>query len=110
MRNRIVPRQSILLLYRQQLHFYNTKGDIFMISLQDLLGQEQGDAAVDHISRNVGAEPSVVNSAIQAALPMLINGLANNASTPEGAQDLNDTLEQHHDGGILANLGGLAGM
>jgi hypothetical protein len=81
-----------------------------MFSLQDLLGQEKGDTAVDHISQNVGAEPSVVNSAIQAALPMLINGLASNASTPEGAQDLNDTLEQHHDGGILDNLGGLAGM
>ncbi len=81
-----------------------------MGSLQDLLGQEQGDQAVQHISENVGAEPSVVNSAIQAALPMLINRLANNASTSEGAQDLNDALDQHHDGGILDNIEGLAGM
>lgn len=81
-----------------------------MFSLQDLLGQDQGDQAVQQISQNVGAEPSIVNTAIQAALPMLINGLANNASTPEGAQSLNNTLEQHHDGSILDNLGGLAGM
>jgi hypothetical protein len=30
--------------------------------------------------------------------------------TPEGAENLNNALEQHHDGGILDNIGGLAGM
>lgn len=82
-----------------------------MFSLQDLLGQEQGTQAVDQISQNVGADSSLVNSAIQMALPALINGLANNASTPEGAESLNTALDQDHaDGGILDNLGGLAGM
>lgn len=82
-----------------------------MFSLQDLLGQEQGTQAVDQISSNVGAEPSLVNSAIQMALPALINGLANNASTPEGAESLNRALDNDHaGGGILDNLGGLAGM
>lgn len=81
-----------------------------MFSLQDLLGQEQGTQAVDQISQNVGADPSAVNSAIAAALPMLINGLANHAATPEGAESLNNTLEQHHNGSILDNIGGLAGM
>lgn len=82
-----------------------------MFSLQELLGQDQGDAAVQEISSNVGAEPSMVNTAIQAALPMLISGLANNASTPEGAESLNTALDNDHaGGGILDNLGGLAGM
>ena len=82
-----------------------------MFSLQDLLGQEQGTEAVDQISQNVGADSSLVNSAIQMALPALINGLANNASTPEGAQSLDTALEQDHSGGgVLDNLGGLAGM
>jgi hypothetical protein len=81
-----------------------------MFSLQDLLGQAQGDQAVQEISQNVGAEPSIVSTAIQAALPMLLNGLASNASTPEGAQSLNNALDQNHDGGVLDNLGGLAGM
>jgi hypothetical protein len=82
-----------------------------MFSLQDLLGAEQGDRAVQEISNNVGAEPSAVNTAIQAALPMLISHLANNASTPEGAQSLDTALEQDHSGGgILNNIGGLAGM
>ncbi len=82
-----------------------------MFSLQDLLGAQQGTEAVDQISRNVGAEPSAVNSAIQAALPMILGGLANNASTPQGAESLNNALEQDHsDSGILGNLGSLGGL
>ena len=81
-----------------------------MFSLQDLLGQQQGTQTVEEISQHVGANQSAVNSAIQMALPMLINGLANNASTPEGAQSLNNALEKDHNGGILDKLGGLGGM
>lgn len=80
-----------------------------MISLQDLLGGEQGDQAVDQISQNVGTDSSLVNTAIQAALPALINGLANNTSTQEGAESLNTALEEDHDGSVLDNLGPLAG-
>jgi hypothetical protein len=82
-----------------------------MLSLQDLLGHEQGSQALDEISSNVGAEPSAVNSAISAALPAILGGLANNASSPQGAESLNTALEEDHaGGGILGNLGGLAGM
>lgn len=80
-----------------------------MFSLQDLLGQQQGSQAVDQISQTVGAEPNLVNGAIQMALPALINGLANNAQTPQGAESLNNALQQH-DGGILDNLGGLGSL
>lgn len=82
-----------------------------MFSLQDLLGQQQGEQAINEISNNVGADASSVNSAIQMALPALINGLANNASTAQGAESLNNALEQDHSGGgVLDNLDGLAGM
>ena len=81
-----------------------------MFSLQDLLGQQQGSEAVQEISNNVGAEPSAVNSAIRAALPTILGSLANNASTPQGAESLNTALEQDHDGSILDNLGGLGSM
>ncbi len=81
-----------------------------MFSIQDLLGPEKGTQAVNEISQNVGADNSMVNAAIQAALPMLINGLANNAATPQGAESLNNALEQDNHAGVLDNLGGLAGM
>ena len=82
-----------------------------MFSLQDLLGPQQGNEAIGQISQQVGAEPSAVNSAIQMALPMILGQLANNASTPDGAQSLNNALERDHaGGGILDNLGGLGGL
>jgi len=80
-----------------------------MFGLEDLLGQQQGSQALNEISNTVGAEPSLVNSAIQMALPALINSLANNAQTPQGAESLNNALNQH-DGGILDNLGGLGSL
>ncbi len=81
-----------------------------MFSLDQLLGQDRANEAVDQISQNVSAEPSLVNSAISMALPAILGGLANNASTPEGAESLNNALDRDHSsGGILDNLGGLAG-
>lgn len=82
-----------------------------MFSLEDLLGQQQGNQAVDQISQQVGAQPSLVNTAIQMALPMIINQMANNASTPQGAESLNNAIERDHaGGGILDNLGGLGSL
>jgi hypothetical protein len=78
-----------------------------MFSLQDLLGPEKGEAAVGEISAGTGVESSVVNSVVQAALPQILGGLASNASTPDGAESLNNALERH-DGSLLDNLGGLA--
>lgn len=81
-----------------------------MFSLQDLLGQQQGAEAVSQISQQVGADPSAVTSVIQTALPSILGGLANNASSPQGAESLNNALEQDHDGGLLDNIGSLGGM
>ena len=77
-----------------------------MFSLQELLGQENGNQALDQISQSVGAEPSTVNSAVQLALPMIIGALSQNASQPQGAESLSNAL-QTHDGSILDNIGGL---
>jgi hypothetical protein len=81
-----------------------------MFSLQDLLGEDQGSQAIDQISQQVGADSGSVNSVVQAALPSILGGLANNASTPEGAEKLNNALEQDHDGSLLGNLESLGGM
>ncbi|MDQ3799169.1 MAG: DUF937 domain-containing protein [Acidobacteriota bacterium] len=81
-----------------------------MFSLQDLLGNQQGSEAVEQISRDVGAEPGAVNSAIQMALPAILGGLAKNAADAQGAQSLDNALERDHDGSILDNLGGLGNL
>jgi hypothetical protein len=81
-----------------------------MFSLQDLLGQQQGNEALEQISGQVGAEPSLVNTAIQAALPAILGGLASNAASPQGAQSLDAALTNDHDGSILGSLGSLGSM
>jgi hypothetical protein len=81
-----------------------------MFSLQDLLGPDQGTQAVEQISQNVGADQSAVNSAINAALPMILSGLANNASTPQGAESLNNALERDQHASVLDDLGGLGSL
>ncbi len=80
-----------------------------MFSLEDLLGQQQGNQAVDQISNMLGANQTVTNSAIQMALPMILSGLANQAATPQGAESLNNAIEQDHSGGLLDNLMGYLG-
>lgn len=75
-----------------------------MFSLEDLLGQQQGNQAVDQISQNLGANSSVVNTAIQMALPTILSGLAKNVQSPQGAQNLDNALAKDHQGGLLNNL------
>ncbi len=75
-----------------------------MFSLEDLLGATQGNNAVEQISQNVGSNPSLVNTAIQMALPVIIGGLAKNAQTPQGAQSLDSALANDHQGGLLNSL------
>ncbi|MFV0389383.1 MAG: DUF937 domain-containing protein [Pyrinomonadaceae bacterium] len=79
-----------------------------MFSLNDLLGQQQGQSTLDELSNSIGASPSLTNSAIQMALPVILNGLVNNTSTPQGAQSLNNAL-QNHSGGLLDMLGSFIG-
>jgi hypothetical protein len=85
-------------------------GEVNMLNLQELLGHEQGDTALNEISQTVGADRSLVNSAIQMALPVMIGGLANNAATPQGAQSLDQALSRDHDGSLLGKLGGLGSL
>ncbi len=81
-----------------------------MFSLEDLLGQEKGGDAVSQISNMLGANQTTTQSAIQLALPMILSGLARNASNPGGAENLNNALSQDHTGGLLSNLGSLFGQ
>jgi hypothetical protein len=77
-----------------------------MFSLQDLVGQEKGNDAVNQISQMLGADQTTTNSAIQMALPMILSAMAKNAAQPQGAESLNNALQENHNGGILNNLNG----
>jgi hypothetical protein len=76
-----------------------------MGALSELMGGDQ----VKQMSRQIGADESSTQTAIAAALPLLLGALAKNAQTDEGAQSLHGALARDHDGGVLGNLGGLFG-
>lgn len=71
--------------------------------LQDALGGN----TVGQISQAIGADESSTSNAIQAALPMLLGGLANNSSNEEGASGLLGAIDRDHDGSVLDDIGGL---
>ncbi len=79
------------------------------MDLTQLLQQTLTPQAISAISNQIGAQPQQVQSGISAALPALIGGLTRNAQTPQGAQGLNQALEQDHDGGLLDTVMGALG-
>ena len=80
-----------------------------MPSLFDTVNEQLGGANLAQISQHIGADEATTQQAIQAALPMLIGGLARNASNPDGAAALSNALSNHADGSALGGLGGLLG-
>jgi uncharacterized protein YidB (DUF937 family) len=83
--------------------------EIMMNTLLDNLADHlQGDT-LTQLSRQVGADEEATASAIAAALPMLVGGLARNASTPAGASSLEQALDGDHDGSLLQNISALFG-
>ena len=72
-----------------------------MQSILEGLSQQIGGNTISQISNQIGADEQSVANAISMALPMIVGGLANNASDPAGAQSLNTALEQDHDGSLL---------
>ncbi len=88
-----------------------------MNALDNLLGQ-LGPDTIQRMAMQIGASPQQTQSAIQAALPMLMGAMQRNASTPQGAQALHGALSRDHQGvdlggllgGLLGAGGGLGGM
>ena len=72
-----------------------------------LLNSTQGQAIVRNVSQQLGLNESQAGNAISVAIPAILAGLTKNAQSPEGAQSLNNALEQKHDGSLLDNLGSL---
>ena len=76
--------------------------------IEDVTNSLSGPA-LEQITQSIGADPQTTSAAIQAALPMLISALAQNAGQPGGAEALAGALERDHDGGIFNDLTGFLG-
>ena len=74
----------------------------------ELLSQLQG-APLQQIASQFGTNPSQAQSAVAAALPMLLGALGRNAAQPQGAADLFGALQRDHVG-RAAGGGGLGDL
>jgi hypothetical protein len=77
-------------------------------SVFDNVMQQVGGSNLSRISQQIGADEATTQTAVQAALPMLLGGLARNSARPEGAAALGNALNDHR-GSLLENLGSLLG-
>lgn len=79
-----------------------------MPSIFDSVTEHLSGANLTQLSRQIGSDEATTAQAVQAALPMLLGGLARNASSADGAASLGNALNEHR-GGLMQNLGGLLG-
>jgi hypothetical protein len=79
------------------------------INLMDLVKTAINTSGVaDQIGSAVGLEKSKTNSAIEAAIPVLLGGLMKKASTPAGASELSNIFKkQDAEPSVLDNLSSL---
>lgn len=78
-----------------------------MASILDMVQQQLGGGAINQISQQIGADPGTTQSAVQMALPMILGGLAHNATQPGGAEALHAALDDHTN--TLDGLSGILG-
>jgi len=79
------------------------------MDLMGLLNNVLNSDTIKQISQRLGADEGPTGAAIQAALPMLLGGLANSSASQSGASSLLAALDRDHDGSILDDLDGFLG-
>ena len=80
------------------------------MSLLDIVQQHLGPDEIQQISQHIGADPSTTSNAIQAAIPMIVGGMAHNAQQPGGASAIESAVANHTPADMLGGLGNLGGM
>jgi hypothetical protein len=89
--------------------FVAIEGDYTTNAVTEMLTQQLAGSAISLISSKIGADGGTTSKAVAMAVPLLISALAHNASTPTGAEALNQAVARDHDGSILDNLNSFLG-
>ncbi|NLO03227.1 MAG: DUF937 domain-containing protein [Bacteroidales bacterium] len=76
--------------------------------MKNILGEilsRLDDNSIETISRQVNAPPDQTKTALASAIPILMNALAKNSNSREGAAALQNAVARDHDGSLFDNLG-----
>jgi hypothetical protein len=76
-----------------------------MPGILDIVQQALGEGGAQQLAQSIGADPAQTQSAISAALPTLLAGLAHHTAQGDNATGLATAL-QNHDGSILNDVAG----
>ncbi|MFK8113762.1 MAG: DUF937 domain-containing protein [Rubripirellula sp.] len=75
------------------------------MNILDLMKDQLAGAVVGQIGKKIGIDEGAANAGIGAMLPTILGGLMKQASSPSGAEALNNSLDSDdYDGGMLDNL------
>ena len=78
-----------------------------MSGILDLLNSDLGKTIISGVAGQTKQPQNKTQDVLTMALPVLMQAMKRNASTPQGAEGLLGALNSKHDGSILDNLGGL---
>ncbi|HMA22038.1 MAG TPA: DUF937 domain-containing protein [Gemmatimonadaceae bacterium] len=78
-----------------------------MSGIQDLIQSQLTPDTINQISSAIGADPATTRQAVDAAVPMMMGGMAQHAASPAGASAIESAAGQH--AGMLDGLGGMLG-
>lgn len=80
------------------------------MDLMQVLQSQMGGNMMEMLSKQIGIEDKgQTEVAVNGIVGTLVNALAKNASTPQGAQSLFGALTKSHDGSLLDNIMGMLG-
>lgn len=77
--------------------------------VEELMSQLQG-APMQQMAQQLGTDAARTQSAVGAALPLLLGALGQNAAQPQGAADLLGALQRDHASAMPQGLGGLGDL
>ena len=82
-----------------------------MASILDLLQSDIGQTLIQGASQKTGQSPDKTANVLSQAMPLILGAMQRNAATPEGAESLNNALNdpRHSGGGVMDMLGGIFG-
>jgi hypothetical protein len=80
-----------------------------MNPLIGMITSQLGGEAMKQISQQIGASPSVTESAVGNAVPLLLSAIGSQASTPGGLEAIQQVMGNTNNSGILENIAGFIG-
>ena len=78
-----------------------------MSGIQDIIQSQLTPDKINQISSAIGADPATTQQAVNAAVPMMMGGMAQHAASPAGASAIESAAGQH--AGMLDGIGGMLG-